>query len=65
LQDEVAIFHELLIVPPAMSPAAAQQALIPPAAGFNIGYTDERLGAHGSYPNRTPAWASGDKKSQK
>jgi hypothetical protein len=52
LQDELAILHELLIVPAAVSPAASQQALIPPAAGCNIRDTDERLGAHESYPNR-------------
>src|SRR5579859_4434133 len=61
LQDEPAILHELLIVRAAVSPAAAQQALVPPAAGCNIRYTDERLGAHGSHPNRTFALASGDK----
>ncbi|HXJ04658.1 MAG TPA: hypothetical protein VNH65_06150 [Candidatus Acidoferrum sp.] len=61
LQDEPAILHPLLIVPAAMSFAAAQQALVPPAAGFEIRYTDERLGAHGPGPNRTPALASGDK----
>jgi len=36
LQDERAILHQLLILPAAVSPAAAQQALIPPAAGFDI-----------------------------
>jgi hypothetical protein len=58
LEDELAILHQLLILPAAVSPAAAQQALIPPAAGFDIRDTDERLGAHGTYPNRTPALAS-------
>ena len=53
LQDELAILHHLLILPAAVSSAAVQQALIPPAAGFNIRDADERLGAHGSYPNRT------------
>lgn len=48
LQDEAAILHQLLILPAAVSPAAAQQALIPLAAGFDVGDTDERLGAHGS-----------------
>ena len=47
LQDELAILHQLLIVPAAVSSAAAQQMLIPPAAGFDIRDTDERLGAHG------------------
>ena len=58
LQDELAILHQLLIVAAAVSAAAAQQALIPLAAGCNVRDADERLGAHGSYPNRTPALAS-------
>src|SRR5262249_19403558 len=36
LQDEPAIVHQLLVLPAAVSPAAAQQALIPPAAGFDV-----------------------------
>jgi len=36
LQDELAILHELLIVPAAVSAAAAEKSLIPPAAGCNI-----------------------------
>jgi hypothetical protein len=63
LQDEPAILHQLLIVAAAVSPPTAQQALIPPAAGFDIGCTDERLGAHWSYTNRTLAWASRQKES--
>jgi hypothetical protein len=47
LEDERAILHQLLIVSAAVGPAAAQQALIPTAAGFDIRDTDERLGAHG------------------
>ena len=61
LQDELAILHQLLIVAAAVRAAAVEQALIPPAAGCSIRYTDERLGAHGSYANRTPALESGDK----
>ena len=49
LQYERAILHQLLILPAAVPPAATQQALIPPAAGFDIRDTDERLGAHGSH----------------
>ena len=49
LEDERAILHQLLIVPAAVSPAAAQQTLIPPAAGFDIRDADERLRTHGSY----------------
>ena len=55
LEDERAILHQLLIVLAAVSPAAAQQALIPAAAGFDIRHTDQRLGAHGSY--RAPFFA--------
>ena len=54
LQDEFSILDQLLILPTPVSPAAAQQTLIPLTAGFNIGDTDERLGAHGSKPSRTP-----------
>jgi hypothetical protein len=61
LQDELAILHQLLIVAAAVRAAAVEQALIPPAAGCDIRDTDERLGAHGSYTNRTPALESGDK----
>ena len=48
LQDEVAILHQVLILPAAVTSPAAQQALIPPTAGFDIRDTDEGLGAHGS-----------------
>jgi len=58
LQDEPAILHQLLILAAAVNLAAAQQALIPPAAGFDIRDTDEGLGAHGRYLNRLPALAS-------
>ena len=40
LQDERATLHQLLILPAPMSPAAAQQALIPLTAGFDIRDTD-------------------------
>ena len=60
LQDEPAILHQLLILLAAVSPVAAQQALIPSAAGLDICDTDERLGAHGSYGNRTPALKLGN-----
>jgi hypothetical protein len=46
LQDEPAIFCQLFILPAAMTTAAAEQALIPPAAGFDFRDADERLGAH-------------------
>lgn len=53
LQDELAILHQLLILRAAVNSAAAQQALIPLTAGFNIGGANERLGAHGPQLNRT------------
>jgi hypothetical protein len=53
LQNELAILYQLLILAAAVRAAAAQQALIPPAAGFDIRDTDERLRPHGSYLNRT------------
>jgi hypothetical protein len=55
LQDEPTILHELLIMRAAVSSAAGEQALIPAAAGFDVGDTNERLGAHGSYASRTAA----------
>ena len=54
LQEEPTILHQLLILPAAVSPAAAQQPLIPPAAGFDIRDTDERLRTHDTYRNRAP-----------
>ena len=54
LQKELTVFNQLLVLRASVSSAAAQQALIPLAAGFDIGDTDERLGAHGSKPSRTP-----------
>jgi hypothetical protein len=51
----------LFVVAATVSATATKQALIPLAAGCNVGYTDERLGAHESNPNRTPALAEGDK----
>ena len=54
LQDEAAVLHELLIGAAAVGSAAPQQALIPPAAGFDIRDTDERLGTHWITPLDTP-----------
>jgi len=56
LQDERTILHQLLILPAAVSSSAAEQALIPLAAAFNIGDTDERLRAHGPQLNRGSPW---------
>jgi hypothetical protein len=58
LQYEPAIFHQLLVLSAAVSPAATQQMLIPPAAGFHIRYTDKWLWAHDSYLDGTPAFTS-------
>jgi uncharacterized protein YjbJ (UPF0337 family) len=52
LQNEPSILYQLLILPAPVSPSAAEQALIPPAAGFDIRDTNERLRAHGFHPNR-------------
>ncbi len=52
LQDEVAILYQLLIVLAAVGSTAAEKALIPQAAGFDIRNTDERLGTHGLQVSR-------------
>lgn len=52
LKDELSILHQLLVVAATMRPATSEQSLIPPAAGFDIRDTDERLRAHGSQANR-------------
>ena len=48
LQDQRSILHQLFILLAAVRATATEQALIPAAAGFDIGDTDERLRAHGS-----------------
>ncbi len=53
LQNERSILYQLLILPAPVGTSATQQALIPPAAGFDIRDTNERLRAHGFHPNRT------------
>jgi hypothetical protein len=60
LQDERSIVDQFLLVAAAMSSATAEQALIPAAAGFNIGDADERLGTHGSQRNRSGRGRSAD-----
>jgi hypothetical protein len=54
LQDELTVLHQLLVLPATVISTAAQQALIPLAAGFDICDANERLGAHGPQPSRTP-----------
>ena len=46
LKDQLAIRNQLLVLGTSMVTPAAQQALVPSAAGFYIGYGDERLRAH-------------------
>lgn len=55
LQDKRSIFHELLILLAAVSTAATEQALVPAAAGFDIGNANKGLRAHevGDYQNDT------------
>jgi hypothetical protein len=48
LKDQLAIRNQLLVLGASMAAPATQQALVPPAAGFDIGYCDERLRAHRS-----------------
>jgi hypothetical protein len=47
--------EELLVLRTAVAAGGSEQALIPAAAAFDVRDTDERLGAHGRYANRTPA----------
>jgi hypothetical protein len=51
LQNEPAVLHQLLILLTSMSTATTQQTLIPSAAGFNIGHTNQRLGKHALKPS--------------
>ena len=51
LKDKPLIPDQLLVFGPAMTTLAAQQALVPSATCFDIGYGDERLRAHISKPN--------------
>jgi hypothetical protein len=46
LKDKLAIRDQPLILGAPMIAPAAQQTLIPSAAGFDIGYGDERLRTH-------------------
>lgn len=48
LKDELPAVHQLLVRRSAVIAAASEQPLIPPAAGFDIGDCDERLGTHSS-----------------
>jgi hypothetical protein len=58
LQDEPAILHQLLILLAAVPTVAAQQALIPQAAGLYIRDTNQWLRAHGTYLGGTSALRS-------
>lgn len=51
LKDKPLIPDQLLVFGPAMTTLAAQQALVPSTACFDIGYGYERLRAHIRKPN--------------
>ncbi len=53
LKDQLAIRDQLLVLGASMKTPAAQQALVPSAAGFHIGYCDKRLRSHGSTITRS------------
>ena len=46
LKDQLAIGNQLLVMGTSMKTPAAQQSLVPSAAGFHVGYCDERLRSH-------------------
>ena len=48
LKNELSVGGELLIVGTSMTASAAEQTLIPPAAGFDISDGDEGLRTHGN-----------------
>ena len=49
LQNKLAVPDQTLIDPTPMVAPATEHALVPTAAGFHIGYGDERLGTHHEY----------------
>jgi hypothetical protein len=46
LHDQLAIGNQSLIFAPAVRALTAKQALVPPAARFDVGHRDEGLGTH-------------------
>jgi len=48
LQNELTVLHQLVVVASAVGAAAPEQALIPSAAGFDVGDADKRLRTHGN-----------------
>lgn len=46
LKDDLSVENQLLILASAMIALAAEQTLVPPAACFYVGNSDERLWAH-------------------
>jgi hypothetical protein len=46
LKDQLAIRNQLLVLGASVAAPATQQALVPSAAGFYIGYGNERVRAH-------------------
>ena len=60
LKHDLAVPDQLLVFRTAMIAAAAEETLIPAAAGFDIGDGDERLGTHGfSLANPDAGWLAG------
>jgi hypothetical protein len=51
LQHELIVEAEALVVRAAVIAAEAKEALIPAAAGFDVGHGDKGLGPHGSSPS--------------
>ena len=49
LQDELIVEAETLVVRTAVVAAEAEEVLVPAAAGFDIGNSDERLRAHAGF----------------
>ena len=46
LKNQLIVCNQLLVMGAAVSTRAAEQALVPTAAGFHIGDGDQRLGTH-------------------
>lgn len=64
LQDEISIGNKALVIGAAVIAPATEQLLIPSAASFDVGYSDQGLGAHQSSPlgPDTPAGETGTRR---
>jgi hypothetical protein len=47
LEDQLIASDEALVIRTAVGAPAAQEPLVPPAAGLDVGHGDQRLGTHG------------------